>query len=347
MQRTAIVVIAGAFLLIVSCSKSVNSPEPATLLNDWPKSTLSAENIDTTKLNGVLDFIASSEPGICSITMIRNGNLVLDRYYRIWDSDTTYNLYSTTKSVMGALVGIALQDSLIKGGLKAKILDFFPEMTFENLTDAKKNMTIEDFLTLRTGLQWNDDADDFYDDTNPVQFILNKPMDTIPGTAWNYNSGAPHVLSAIITKVAKMSTCQYAKEKLFAPLGITEFDWEVDRKGIFYGGYGLLLKPKDLAKIGQVYLDSGLWRGSRIISSNWIATSIDSHTSTYWPTNGTYGYLWWINSFGGYCTRGAYGQNMYVFSDKNLIIVFTGNLDITTADQTLNNMVAIIWPSIL
>jgi CubicO group peptidase (beta-lactamase class C family) len=334
-------------VFILSCSQNPSGLSETNTF-DLPKSSLDKEKIDTAKFNAALQYIEGTVKGIRSMVIIRNGYLVFEKYYHVYNADSTFLLYSTTKSVIGVLTGIAIEDGLINGGLNAKVLEFFPEMQFENLSEDKKNMTIADLLTLRTGLQWDDNTDDFFDDPNPVKFILDKPMDTIPGTAWNYNSGAPHILSAIICKVSGKSTLEFAKKKLFDPLGITVYDWQIDSRGIYIGGYGLSLKTRDMAKIGLLYLNKGIWNENVIVSESWVTACTDSITPTYWPANGSMGYLWWINSFGGFSTRGAYGQNMYVFPDKDLVIAFTSGLPVSTADQTLNTVVKkYILPSIL
>lgn len=324
-------------LILLFCSQNPSGVSECNY--DWTYSTPYAEGIDTCKFNAAMGFIGDTIKGVRSVIIVRNGKLVFERYYHFYNVDTTYLMNSTTKSIINVLTGIAIKDNLIEGGLKAKVLSFFPEFQFENLSDDKKMITIENILTMRTGLQWNDSIDDFYDNPDPIKFILDKPMDTTPGIEWNYNSGTPHILSAIIGKVSGKSTLQFAKEKLFDPLGIRVYNWQVDSKGIPFGGYGLYLTPKDLAKIGLLFLNKGMWNGTELLSEEWVKSSTDSITSTYWPENGSYGYLWWINYFGGYSSRGAHGQNMYVFPDKNLIIVFTSDMAKNYADGALNFIV--------
>jgi CubicO group peptidase (beta-lactamase class C family) len=144
------------------------------------------------------------------------------------------------------------------------------------------------------------------------------------------------VLSAVISRVSQKTTLEFAKEKLFNPLGITKYQWDTDKNGVHFGGYGLWMKPTDVAKIGYLYLCNGMWQGKQIVPENWVKESTTKKTGTYWPDNGAYGYLWWINSFGGYCTRGAFGQDMFVFPDKNLVVVFNSNFGIADAARRLN-----------
>jgi CubicO group peptidase (beta-lactamase class C family) len=307
---------------------------------EWPTSTLRDEGVDENKFKEALKYIEQSVKNIRSMVIIRHGKLVCEKYYKILNKDTTYSIASTTKSVISALVGIALKENLIKGGLDAKGLDFFPEINFDNITEDKKFMTIKDLLTMRSGLQWDDNVDAIYNKKNPVKFVLGKPMESAPGVKWRYNSGTAHVLSIILTRVTGMTTYRFALEKLFGPLGIKDFSWDVDRDGVAMGGYGLNMKPKDLAKIGLLYLHNGVWNNTEILSANWVKTSTDSITRTDWTTCGQYGYLWWnLDLIKGYCTRGLYGQDMYVIPDKDLIIVFTSEFEVIEAATELNKIV--------
>lgn len=336
------------YFLFFFCNKPAPVVPEAT--SDWPVSTLGAEGIDSVRFAPTLRYVEDTVQDIYSMVIIRNGRIVLEKYYHIINIDTTYLIRSTTKSIVGALIGIAIRDGLIKDGLNAKILDYFPDKQFENCTGGKQNMTIKDVLTMRTGLEWDDDKDDFFNVPDPVKYILDKPMDTVPGVKWNYNSGASHLLSAILTRESGMSLSDYAYQKLFHPLGIEVYDWQMDCTGLFFGGYGLFLKPKDIAKIGLLYMNQGQWNGTEIVPQEWIAASTDSISSTYWPECGSYGYHWWVqhhNGYKGYGTVGLYGQNMYVIPEKNLIIVFLSQLGSSSAVPTLNRVVdEYILPSV-
>ncbi len=307
--------------------------------SDWERSTFSAQEMDTAVMNAMVTYIDDSIKYINSMVIVRNGKLLYEKYYRIFNADTTYHLFSTTKSVMSVLTGIAIGNGLISSGVSAKVLDFFPENTFENVDSNKQNIVVEDLLTMRTGLEWDNESDNYFYSRDPIKFILDKPMVEQPGTIWNYSDGVPHILSAIIEKVSGISTLQFAQKNLFDPLGIRDFYWWEDYDKRVIGGYGLFMKPKDLAKIGQLFLNDGTWNGKEIIKKVWIEKSTVSLTKTDWKENGSYGYLWWINDFGGYCSRGLYGQEMYVVPEKNLVVVFISDINKFQSSKVLNSLI--------
>jgi CubicO group peptidase (beta-lactamase class C family) len=202
MRRLASLSAIAISLLVMSCLEN-NFDIPITpdsnIENNfiWPRSTAETEGFDTSKFNASLKYIQDSVKSIRSMVIIRNGKLVCENYYQLQKPDSTYNLHSTTKSIVNVLAGIALQDSLINGGINATVLDYFPELKIETAPDIKKNITVEHLLTMMAGIRWDDAVDDFYNSTEAVKFILDKPMDTLPGIDWNYNSGLTHVLSHI------------------------------------------------------------------------------------------------------------------------------------------------------
>jgi CubicO group peptidase (beta-lactamase class C family) len=306
--------------------------------SDWERSTFSAEDMDTGAMNAMANYINDSVKYPTSMVIVRNGKLLYEKYYRIFDADTTYHLFSTTKSVMSVLTGIAIGNGLIPGGVSAKVLDFFPEKTFDNMDSNKQDIAVEDLLTMRTGWEWDNDSDSYFYSHDPIKYILDKPIIEVPGTKWNYSDGAPHILSAIIEKMSGISTLQFAQKNLFDPLGIHDFYWWEDYDKRAIGGYGLFLKPKDLAKIGQLYLNNGIWNGKEIIKKEWIEKSTVSLTKTDWKENGSYGYLWWINDFGGYCSRGLYGQEMFIIPEKKLVVVFTSDINKFQSSKVLNSI---------
>lgn len=188
---------------------------------------------------------------------------------------------------------------------------------------------------MRSGLEWNDQEilTEYLSASDAVQYILDKPMVSAPDTAWYYNSGSSHLLSAIITRTTGKSAEDYAKIKLFGPLGIKRYDWAEDRQNINLGGLGLSLTPRDMAKFGYLYLNKGKWNGDQIIPEDWVSTSTSVHSDTYW--NKQFGYHWWIPADDCFASQGAFGQNIYIYPDKNIVVVYTAGLPVDTADTTL------------
>ena len=157
-----------------------------------------------------------------------------------------------------------------------------------------------------------------------VQFIIDLPMVEKPGTRYEYCNGAPFLLSAILQKQTGMNALSFAEKHLFAPLGISEVGWPSNPQGITLGYGHLFMRPQDMAKIGYLYLNNGLWEGKQIISSQWINTSTSKFISTTLLPG--YGYHWWIASSDTYLAAGNKGQFIMVVPDKNIVAVFTGRL---------------------
>jgi CubicO group peptidase (beta-lactamase class C family) len=310
----------------------------------WKTSTPQSEEMDSQKLNRALEYIYTNSCKIHSFLVIRNEKLVFEYYGnddgRQLTPDDLHDMYSTTKTFTSALIGIAVSEGLIKGA-GDRVMDYFKDSVINNLDENKKNMTIEDLLTMRSGLAYSEDLDfsTFYISFDTAQSFLNKPMACAPGSNWNYSTGNVQILAEIIRKATGKTPLEFGTEKIFNPLGITNFQWPSDRSGTQYGGMSLMVRPRDLARFGYFYLKKGQWKGKEVIPASWVEISTKSHSTTYWPQNGTYGYLCWIPNIGGFATRGRMGQNMYIFPDNNLIVVFTAGLPKENADIILDHIV--------
>jgi len=328
-------------LFVSSCSDSSPRNILTDYLNDpdypqdyWVTSTPSAQGMDEKILEDFNSYINDNRYTIHSVLIIKNGYLVYERYGFLNNPGTLHILNSSTKSFVSALIGIALDEGKV-GALSDKMLSYFSGMSIKNMSTAKSNITVEDLLTMRSGLEW-DDQQIFYEylnASNAVQYILDKKMVSDPDTKWFYNSGSSHLLSAIITEATGKSAEEYAKVKLFSPLGITKFNWEADKQNINQGGVGLSIAPRDMAKFGYLFLSKGKWKDKQIISEDWVTTSTAVHSDTYWA--GDYGYHWWVPNSDCFASQGACGQNIYVYPDKNIVIVYTAGLPVETADSTL------------
>jgi CubicO group peptidase (beta-lactamase class C family) len=295
----------------------------------WRTSTPAEQGMDAQKLADMLDKIQQDQLNLDSLLVIRNGYLVLEKYFGSFQQDTRHELYSCTKSFISTLVGIALDQGLI-AGTEQPILGFFPGKAFANPDPQKETMTLEDLLTMRSGLDWEEGDPTYramYVSQDWVKYVLDEPMAQPPGTQFLYCSGCTHVLSAIVQKATGMNTLDFAKRNLFEPLGITNLRWDTDSTGIPIGGWGLQITPRDMAKLGYLYLYGGEWDGQQIVSTAWVENATTRHTAT----DGTmgYGYQWWIYpSLEGYTALGRYGQTIFVIPWADLVIVTTApNLD--------------------
>jgi CubicO group peptidase (beta-lactamase class C family) len=187
---------------------------------------------------------------------------------------------------------------------------------------------------MKAGFEWDEWSVSYEDGSNPVhglissvdalQLMLDLPMAAEPGTTWVYNSGVSHLLSCIVNATTGRFTADFAQEYLFDPLGITNVFWETDFAGVNFGGFGLHLTPRDMAKFGYVYLNNGAWDGEQILPTSWIESSTMVNYTT--GSNSGYGYQWWINpDWGAFSARGYRGQRIHVFPNENLVVVFTAS----------------------
>ena len=189
-------------------------------------------------------------------------------------------------------------------------------------------MTREDLLTMRSGLDWLEGMPVYREMTMTadwVGYVLDKPMSAEPGSLFNYCSGCSHIMSAILQESTGMNTLEYAQSHLFEPLGITNYYWQMDGSGIPNGGWGLEMTPRDMAKLGYLYLNNGTWDGQQIVPSDWVQESTRAGLAAGGGVD--YAYQWWVYPDSEmYAAQGLYGQKIYVVPDLELVIVFTANM---------------------
>jgi CubicO group peptidase (beta-lactamase class C family) len=284
--------------------------------------------MDSQKLAEMLAAIQEQHLNLHSLLIIRNGYLVSETYFGSDQQDTRHELYSCTKSFVATLIGIALDKGYI-AGTDQHIMDFFPERTFANLDQQKAAMTLEDVLTMKTGLDWKEGDPAYramYQSSDWVKYVLDEPMAAPPGSQFNYCSGCSHVLSAILQQTTGMNPRDFADQYLFKPLGISNVKWDTDAEGIPIGGWGLQITPRDMAKLGYLYLHNGMWDGQQIVSAEWAENATRTHTETDGDLG--YGYQWWTYpSLAAYTALGRYGQTIFVVPESDLVIVTTAEMD--------------------
>lgn len=300
---------------------------------EWQTANPEEKNMDSDKLEEMLEYIDEETPFYDSIVIIRHGYIVLERYYLSYGPDDLHHLWSTTKSFISALVGIALNEGLISN-INDKMLDYFPNKTISNYDPRRENITIEHLLTMSSGIEWLFYLHQtiFTGHEDPVEFALNQPIYFEPGSQFEYINGGPHILSGIIHEVVESTVEEYASEKLFNPIGIKDFLWGKDQQNVSQGSYALSLTPRDCARFGYLYLNNGTWDDKQIIPSDWVKKSSD----VYWnlTSNTSYGYLWWIYPKSGcYATRGYEEQNIFVIPEYDILFVTTGKAPSDTVDS--------------
>lgn len=301
----------------------------------WKTATPESVGMDSAALQQAVAFIESEGLDIRSVLVVKRSRIVLERYFGGDTAETLYNIESSTKSILSLLVGMAVDDGLLPQGAATPVLTLFPEKTFAAPSAEKSAMTVEDLLTMRSGLAYDNNTESFQQETDPVQLILDHPMAEAPGSVWSYSSADTQLLAAIVAKQSGMSLRSYAEEKLFSRVGIHPGEWMQDGSGLEIGGYGLMLTTRDMGRIGLLALHGGVWDGAQLVSKQWIDASFATHAVTPW-SRGDFGYLWWIKRFEGICAGGRYGQQINFFPDRDLVVVYTAALPLETADSVLD-----------
>lgn len=244
-----------------------------------------------------------------------------------------HTMQSVSKTVTSVIFGVAMTRGDFKAGLNTPVLKFFDVARVKNVDDRKRRMTLKDVLTMTAGLNWNEEVP--YDDPRSdsslmeatddwVQYVIDKPMAEEPGKAFNYSSGATELLAYIFQKETGQDIDAYGEKYLFAPLGI-KHHWKRTYLGVVDTEGGLYLSGGDLAKIGYLYLHDGLWDGKQIVSQDWVKESVQPYIDA--EEHFRYGFKWWLYPLNGrfvWMARGFGGQELMVFPEENLIVVFTG-----------------------
>jgi CubicO group peptidase (beta-lactamase class C family) len=285
--------------------------------------------MNSSKFDAMITHIKTSIPTIDSVVVIRHGYIAAEEYFGTFNATTKHHLYSCTKSVVGTLIGIAIDRKQINS-VDSKVLDLLPEYHPGNMSDWKRDLTLRDLLVMSSGLDARDDYSDNWigldklvNAKDTVQYALDLNITVKPGTVFKYTDANSHLLSAIIIEKTGTTTLTYAKKNLFEPLGISDIIWRNDTSGRQWGFYGLYMTPRDMAKI-YLYLNNGIWDSDKIVSEEWIMQATSRKMSADLLPG--YGYQWWANKNTGYYTEAGYrGQFIYVFPDKDMVVVFTGH----------------------
>ncbi len=299
--------------------------------NEWKYSTPESIGIDSNKLFVLDKEIEVRLRGVNCFLIIQNGSVIYEKYYNGYNQRHKNHMCSVTKTVISALVGIAIDQGLVRD-VNQKILDFFPEFKPKNSDYLKNQLSIRHFLTMTTGLLWMNRGMGhepmfrrLLKEKNWVKSILNLPINDKKFGQFQYSSAVTHLLSIIITKSSNISTQEFSEKYLFKPIGISNnIKWMKDPQGVNIGGYGLKLKPRDLAKFGFLYLNQGIWKDKQIIPKEWIVESLQNYGEGY-------GYHVWITKIGdfdAFMAAGYGGQYLTCIPKLELMIVITSKADI-------------------
>jgi CubicO group peptidase (beta-lactamase class C family) len=334
-------------LLVVSCGifidcakdapfKVADTTLPDPLNDGWEVALPEDVSLRKTALDRVYaDFLSENRYfNAKSLLVIKNGKLVFETYCGSpRDRDRYNHVASVTKSVTSLVLGIVRSEGYF-ASLDQTLYSLIPEKFTSD--EVKRSITIRQILTMTSGISFDNDvfALEIHGDkpADPIRHILEKPMVAAPGELFYYRDCDPYLIGYAIQKVTGKSEEKWAKERLFDPLGIKDYYWFTDHTGTTTGPYGLHLKPRDMAKIGQLVLDHGSWRGVQIVDSTWISVSTQKQVETGYRTEPhvyDYGYYWWIlPRWNAFTAWGHGGNYIFIAPEKRMVIVMTSMPDV-------------------
>ncbi|HEQ97916.1 MAG TPA: class C beta-lactamase-related serine hydrolase [candidate division Zixibacteria bacterium] len=335
--------------VFLSCSGSNNStgPDPSNGF-EWTTAPPEEYGFDPDLLDTLTEHLTSGYLGrVTSVLIVRDKYLIYEEYFRGNDRNDAVSIYSCTKSISSALLGIAIGEGHIPGA-DAHLLDYledydcYPPTMMDSL--GRESLTIEHMLTMTAGFAWDEFSYPYGSVHNSytqmvatddwIQFTLDQPMTSKPGNTFAYNTGLSGFMAIVLEKSTGQSVESYAREKLFDPIGIGTCTWRYDPKGNPVTGNGIRMKPRDMAKFGWLYSQNGVWDGDTIVPNWWVEESLKPYTE--FGDGRAYGYQWWMatvtdgqeNSFYMPYAMGWGGQHIFVPPVLNLVIVVTGDDDI-------------------
>ena len=338
----------------------------SSVYDGWETASLSDVKLDAGLIRQASDRLKDGTyKNIHSVLVVKDGKLVVEWYFRgtdeagavqDFDRDALHDIASATKSVNSLLIGIAIDRHLIKG-VDVNISTFFPE--YANIFSDRKKAAIRlgDCLSMTSGLSWDEWSLPYSDPRNdhvamnasadPVRYVLERPMSDAPGQKFVYNSGVAILVGEIIHKASALRADEFAQRYLFAPLGITKYEWIKYPNGVVQTGGGLSMRPRDIAKIGLLCLNDGRWHDQQIVSAAWIHESTRQHAP-----DRDYGFGWWLGALStraqkvkAFGAQGRGGQFIIVLPELRMVAVFTGWNEGAQGEQAYDVLQKYILPA--
>jgi len=315
------------FLPLLAIATAAQSPPPVYYPGEqWRTATPESQGIDSQALASAIDQVRQKQWGVHSLLVIRHGYVVADTEFYPYGSSTPHDLASVTKTITSTLTGVAVANGLLK--LDQPLLSFFPAESPANPDEKKRSITVGNVLHMESGLDCGflpgeQELEQMKRSANWAQYALSLPMKYDPGTHPSYCSPGYHLLGSMIGAAAHSTEEEFARKYLFEPLGIRDVVWAVDPQGRNHGWGDSHFYPRDVAKIGYLYLHGGEWNGKQIVPRDWVAMSIAPPTGGRGEPGG-FGIEWNVTKgpnglqYGG---TGRGGQILIVWPDLDMIVV--------------------------
>jgi CubicO group peptidase (beta-lactamase class C family) len=363
LRRPGVVLLALAACLTLALSNGPSSAamnlacgSPASLDDGWPTASPDSAGLDGARLCDIAARLKDTDADVHAVVVARHGRIVFEQYFpgydEPWgmdggrldhDATTRHDMRSASKSVISLLVGIAIDRKLI-AGVDEPVINFFPEYSALK-TPGWDGITLRHLLTMSSGIKWNEnlpwtdpnnDEPHLGYEADPMRYVLAKPIAAPPDAVWAYNGGGTDLLGNILERVSGKTLEAFAREALFQPLGISDWEWKTYPKNnrIASAG-GLRLRPRDAAKIGQLVLNRGAWSDRQIVPADWIAQSTAPRFQAIGYFGGLffYGYQWWLGrslsinkEVTWIAAMGLGGQRIFVVPDLDLVVMMTSGL---------------------
>ena len=268
--------------------------------------------------------VLQQRPFVLSFHVLKGEELVWEQYFHGEAAEDSKNVHSSSKSILGAVTGLAIDEGHLRRD--TLVADLLPEHFSAAMGSEKADITVEHLLTMTAGFAWTEDVSEYQlqHEDDWLQAIVDLPLDTSPGFAFNYSTAQTHLLGAALTAASGESLCVLSHRLLFEPLGIAAEHWGSDPQGYFSGGCNVYLSPRELLRFGQLVLQDGRWEGEQLLGEGWVSSMLDEQVFTGGGYH--YGYLWWMRELGGYPVKIAWGyggQLIYVVEPLDLVMLVT------------------------
>lgn len=310
--------------------------------NTFKRMSPESQGVSSAAIAKFIDAANASGIQWHSFMLLRHGNVIAEGWWNPYDPSYKHTLYSLSKSFTSTAIGLLVKDGKIK--VEEPVISFFQGDLPAVVSDNLKKMTIKNLLTMNTGHN---------EDTTPkmrsgpstwTKTFLSLPVEHEPGSHFLYNTGATYMLGAIVNKVSGQDVEEFLKNRLFIPMGITDYDWEKSPEGLSVAGWGLRLRLEDIAKLGQLYLQKGKWNGTEILTESWVADASSAQTTSN-PGDGDwsqgYGYQFWRCKPGFYRGDGAFGQFCIVMPQHDAVLVANAE------SFDLQKQMVVMWENLL
>ncbi len=327
--------------------------------DDWATSGADTVGFSISGLESMLNRQNLQQRNIHSVLLIKNNKLVFEQYFSgndsnnrmiNYDRDTRHEIFSVTKNITSLLAGISIDEGAISN-TNDLLISHFPDYA-DTINATKKNdITLHHSLTMQTGIAWNGffatdgnpSSVPFAAAADPLSYLFGLEQQAPAGSTFEYNSGVSSAVGEVISRANNSPLDEYGQTKLLTPLNITDVSWSQHSNGLVYAGIGMSMRPIDMAKIGQLVLNSGQWKGEQVVSEAWIAESTSAHVTldSRFTASG-YGYYWWIRELRvdnsttttAIYAAGSGGQYIYILPEYELVAVFTSG-NYANGDNTL------------